>query len=380
VPAVLTLSFDPVLRLSETASIRVETAVLAAVLLGGLLLAVRVGNLARPADLRIDDLVFMVVGAVPGAIVGGRAGYVLDHLAFYQANPSLITDPAQGGFTLTLAVPLGMLSGAIIGRLLGAPIGRWMHALALPLLFALGAGKLAGVLGGTGQGLPTDAAWATAYAGPGPWGSLAADLPSHPSQVYEAALVGLVMLAFWPLSRVRPIARRNGAAIWVAVALWCVVRFAVAFTWRDPAVFGGLGSEQLLALAVGALAVGGVLERSRSAVVTAAAQSDPSTDIQTMDEAPSPTNQTGESSEAPASVAEPAPAAAESLESAGSPDVESPGSPDVEWREPTDAEGTASATAGGGATDPETPEPNAETPEPADGARRSRRRTRGRVS
>jgi phosphatidylglycerol:prolipoprotein diacylglycerol transferase len=265
VPAVLTLSFDPVVHLGDTASVRLETVLLAVVLFAGLLLAVRIGTLGPLPHLRIDDLVFMVVGAVPGAVVGGRLAYVIDHLGFYQANPSLITDPGQGGFTLTLAVPLGMASGAIIGRLLGAPIGRWMHALALPLLFVLGAGKLAGVLGGTGQGQPADLAWATAYVGPGPWGSLAADIPSHPSQVYEGALIGLAMLAYWPIARLPLMRRATGAGMWAAIGMWCAIRLVVGFTWRDPVVVAGLAMEQLLALAVGAVAIVGIVERVRRA-------------------------------------------------------------------------------------------------------------------
>jgi len=261
---VLTLSFDPVVVLSDTASVRLETIALALVLFVGLGLAVWVGRRGPFEPLRTDDLIFMVVGAVPGAIVGGRLGYVLDHWAFYQASPALIADPAQGGFTLTLALPLGMLSGAVIGRLLGAPIGRWMHALALPLLFVLAGGKLAGVLGGTGQGQPSELAWATSYAGPGPWGSLAADVPSHPSQVYEAIAIAGVVLALWLLSRVPLLARGTGAAMWAALGLWCVARFMVGFTWRDPAEIGVLRVEQVLALLVGLVAVGGLIERRRA--------------------------------------------------------------------------------------------------------------------
>ena len=68
-----------------------------------------------------------------------------------------------------------------------------MSALILPLLFGLAAGKLTMVLGGDGQGVPWDGLWATAYLGPGPWLSLAPDVPSHPSQVYEAlATIGVL--------------------------------------------------------------------------------------------------------------------------------------------------------------------------------------------
>ncbi|HET7182189.1 MAG TPA: prolipoprotein diacylglyceryl transferase family protein [Candidatus Limnocylindrales bacterium] len=261
---VLTLSFDPVVVISDTASVRLETIALALVLFVGLVLAVWLGKRIAGPALRIDDLIFMVVGAVPGAIVGGRLGYVLDHLAYYQANPNAITDPAQGGFTLTLAMPLGLLTGAVIGRLLGSPIGRWMHALALPLLFVLAGGKLAGILGGTGQGSPSDLSWATSYTGPGPWGSLAADVPSHPSQAYEAIAIGVAIVALWLVSYLPLIRRGDGGAMWAALGLWCVARFVVGFSWRDPATVGVLRTEQLLALAVGLVAVAGLAERARA--------------------------------------------------------------------------------------------------------------------
>ena len=270
-PGVLTFTFDPVLRLSATSSVRVETIALAIVLFLGLLLAYRIGS-QTPAvgpyvpapGLRIDDLVFIVVGAVPGAILGGRLGYVLDHLDFYTANPGAILDPAQGGLTLTLAVPLGIVSGGFIGRLLGAPVGRWMHAGALPLLFVLGAGKLVGVLGATGQGSPTDILWASAYLGPGPWGSLGADIPAHPAQVYEAILVGFAVAGLWAASRWEVVARRDGGALFVALAGWAIARFLVGFTWRDPGIVGPLRAEQLLDLVVLVIAAIGLVERARA--------------------------------------------------------------------------------------------------------------------
>jgi prolipoprotein diacylglyceryltransferase len=268
---VIQLAFDPVLQLSDTASVRYETIGLAVVLFIGLALAAWIGSRTPgvgpyvPAPgLRVDDLVFGVVGAVPGAIVGGRLGAVLDHFDYYRANPGAIVDPAQGGLTLTLAVPFGLFTGAAIARLLGAPVGRWLHAAALPLLFVLAAGKLVGVLGATGQGTPSDLPWATAYSGPGPWGSLQAGIASQPSQVYEAVLVTLAIGGLTLASRMDVVARRDGAAMFVALGLWAIARFLVGFTWRDEAVVGPLRTEQLLALVVLAIGLIGFVERSRA--------------------------------------------------------------------------------------------------------------------
>jgi prolipoprotein diacylglyceryltransferase len=269
--AVLTLAFDPVVQLVGGVALRAETLVLAIVLIAGLVIAARIGRLTPavgpyvPAPgLRRDDLLYIVVGAVPGAVAGARLGYVLDHLDFYATRPNAIVDLGQGGFGLTLAVPFGILTGAVIARLIGAPVARWAHALAFPLLFVLLAGKLAGVLGATGQGLPSDLPWATAYEGPGPWGSLGPDVPSHPSQVYEALLVMLALVGLVLAQRLEVVARRDGAALWVALGLWAVARFAVAFTWRDPAVVGPLCVDQLQSLVVAAVALVGFVERVRA--------------------------------------------------------------------------------------------------------------------
>jgi phosphatidylglycerol:prolipoprotein diacylglycerol transferase len=270
-PAVITFTFDPVLRLGGNASVRIETLALAGVLFLAIVIAARIGQLTPavgpyvPAPgLRPDDLIFIVVGAVPGAIVGGRLGYVLAHLDYYTAHPAAIVDPGQGAFELTLAVPFAILTGALIARLVGAPVARWMHAVAFPLLFVLGAGKLVGILGANGQGLVTDVSWATAYAGPGPWDSLAPDLPSHPSQLYEAALVFAAIVILVAISRSEVIARREGGALFAAIGLWAIARFVVGFTWRDPTVLGPLRAEQLLALLLAIAAVAGLVERRRA--------------------------------------------------------------------------------------------------------------------
>jgi phosphatidylglycerol:prolipoprotein diacylglycerol transferase len=271
VPAAVVFAFDPLLHIGDAISVRIETIAIAIVLFATLVVFVQiarktpaVGPYVPAPGLRPDDLMFIVVGAVPGALFGGRLGYVLAHLDYYGANPSAIIDMAQGGLSLTLAVPFGVLTGAAIARLIGAPVARWLHASAFPLLFVLSIGKLVGMLGATGQGLPSDASWATAYVGPGPWGSLGPEVPSHPSQLYEAILVALMIPVLIALSRFDVIARRDGGAFFAAIGLWAAARFAVASTWRDPVTVGPLRADQAMLLVLIVIAVIGLVERSRA--------------------------------------------------------------------------------------------------------------------
>jgi len=281
---VIELAFDPIVTLGDW-HVRLQTIGLAVVIFVALVLAARMAartpvRASRPPDaidpatgdhnhLRRDDLLYIAVAALPGAVVGGRIGWALVHLEYVAANPGALLDPAVGGFGLPLAVVGGTLTAALVATLLDTPIPRWLHALILPLLFAIAGGKLAMVLGGDGQGMPWDGPWATAYLGAGPWLSLAPAVPSHPSQAYEALATAGVIVALAVLRGAGLFRAPNGSLFLVGIALWAVARTAVAFTWRDPAVIGPLAMDQVLSLAIAVvslvlLGTGAVVGRARA--------------------------------------------------------------------------------------------------------------------
>ena len=253
--AVIAFDFDPFLHLGDGV-VRWETLGIAAAIFVALILA---GIGARTMELRTDDLLFVVLGIVPGAVIGGRLGYVLLYPAFFAARPVAILDPGVGSLELGLAVVGGALTGGIVAALLGGSVGRWFHIAALPVLVAIGVGKLATVLGGRGQGVPSDAPWATAYVGPGPWGSLAPEVPSVPAQAFEGlATLGVLALVMGVLA-VPGLRRPDGRAFLVAVGLWALIRAIVASTWRDAAVVGSLRMEQIIGLAILAGCIVGIV-------------------------------------------------------------------------------------------------------------------------
>ena len=200
--AVIAFDFDPFLHVGDGV-VRWETLGIALAIFAALVIAA-IGT--RSLELRADDLIFVVLGIVPGAVIGGRLGYVLFHPAFFIANPGAILDP--------------------------------------------GIGKLAGVLGGDGQGQPTDAGSATAYLGPGPWASLGPEIPSHPSQAYEGLACFVVLALVMVLLAVPGLRRPDGRAFLLALGLWAIGRAVVAGTWRDPIVAGPFRAEQIIDIAI----------------------------------------------------------------------------------------------------------------------------------
>lgn len=262
--AVLAFDFDPLLHLGDGA-VRWETVAIAGAVFVAIVLA---GIGARRRGLRVDDLLFVVLGVVPGAVVGGRLGYVLLHPGFFQAVPSRILDPGVGSLELTLGVVGGALTGALVALLLDGRPGSWLQLAALPTLVVLGLGKLATVLGGTGQGLATTGEPATAYLGAGPWGSLGPSIPSIPSQALEAGATVVILIGVAGLSLIPALRRSDGRLFLVGLAGWSVARAVVASTWRDPVVAGPLRAEQVIdaLVALGSLALAillGVVNRGR---------------------------------------------------------------------------------------------------------------------
>jgi len=271
--AVIVFDFDPYLRLGDRA-IRWETLGIAFAVLVGLVAvalvagrtparAVLIGEEEPPEEeregpwhLRRDDLLFIVLGAVPGAVVLGRLGYGLLHVDYYGGQWRALLDPAQGGMELALAVVGGTLTAIYVAALLDAPVGRWLHVAIAPLLLVLALGKAAQALGGSGQGAPLDAAWATAYLPPGPWGSVGAEIPAHPAQLYEAAMTLAVLLLVLLLARLTPLRRADGRLYAVGLGLWAIGRGVVAGSWRDAPVLGSLNAEQVICAAVAIAALG----------------------------------------------------------------------------------------------------------------------------
>jgi phosphatidylglycerol:prolipoprotein diacylglycerol transferase len=247
--AVVTFQFDPYAHLFGDLTVRWGAIALAAVIVAALLLA---GLLARVGGLRPDDVAFVAIGIVPGAVIGGRVGYLILHANYYGSTPDLLLDPSIGGLELGLAVVGGFLTGSYVASLLGTSAGRWLHLAAAPVLFVLGAGKLTMVLTGAGQGLPSTADWATAYLGPGPWGSLVPVLPSHPSQAYEGIATLAILTVLTVILMLGGFRRRDGRLLFVAIGLWAVARAVVSTTWRDPVVAAGLNAGGLISVGIAA--------------------------------------------------------------------------------------------------------------------------------
>jgi phosphatidylglycerol:prolipoprotein diacylglycerol transferase len=208
-------------------------AYLAGILLGYWHLSRMIKGPGSPlAQRHVDDLFFY---CTLGIILGGRLGYA----AFYQ--PSLFA-----GWTSSETISWDLLRlwdggmsfhGGVIGTTLAIAFVSWRGRLsfirvcdyiAVNVGFGMLFGRLANFINGELWGRPTDVAWAMIFpADP-------TQLPRHPSQLYEAALEGALVIAvmlplFWfTRARFRP-----GLLVGTFAALVSIGRFICEF-FREP--------------------------------------------------------------------------------------------------------------------------------------------------
>jgi phosphatidylglycerol:prolipoprotein diacylglycerol transferase len=205
--------------------------------------AAQPGSTWKPAD--VDDLIFF---AAVGVIVGGRLGWILVYgFDALREDPLAIIRVWQGGMSFHGGLAGVMIAVALFARRRGRRIADVFDFTAPLPAVGLCAGRIGNFINGELWGKPTDL----------PWGMPVDGEVLHPSQLYEAALEGVVLFAllWWFTSKPRP--RLAPAGLFLS--LYAIFRIAVEFVRVPDAdigylAFGWLTMGQLLSLPV--LAVG----------------------------------------------------------------------------------------------------------------------------
>jgi phosphatidylglycerol---prolipoprotein diacylglyceryl transferase len=178
-----------------------------------------------------DDMVFY---AALGIILGGRLGYVLFYNpGYYLENPLDILKLWDGGMSFhggVLGTTLGIL---YLARKEGLPWLRIHDYVACCVPFGLFFGRLANFVNHELWGAPTTVPWAIRF--PEVVAGLTAlGPPRHPSQLYEAALEGVVLFVILAWMFWRTEARyQPGKLVGAFIFFYGCFRFAVEFV-REP--------------------------------------------------------------------------------------------------------------------------------------------------
>ncbi len=197
---------------------------------------------------QIED---MLTWIILGVIIGGRLGFVLFYQpGYYLSNPGDILQVWRGGMSFH-------------GGLLGVVVAVWIYlsrnglaklpatdlvALCVPPGLMLG--RLANFINAELWGRPSDLPWAVVF--PGAAAQTCPDVAGlcarHPSQLYEAALEGVLLgaLLLWLAYR-RGALKTPGLVAGTFFAGYGLARFAVEFVRQPDAQFVSPGNPLGLA-------------------------------------------------------------------------------------------------------------------------------------
>ena len=146
----------------------------------------------------------LLTWVIIGVILGGRLGFVLFYQpGYYLQNPGEILMIWQGGMAFHGGLLGVIVAGILFCRVHKLPMASVGDAMALAAPVGLFLGRIANFINAELWGRPTDLPWGVIFPGdlaqtcPGPeglveraWETLCA---RHPSQLYEAALEGLIL-------------------------------------------------------------------------------------------------------------------------------------------------------------------------------------------
>ena len=194
----------------------------------------------------LQDLFFY---AAIGLIVGARLGYVLFYqmssFSEYLQNPLQIIAIWQGGMSFHGGLIGALLAGILFCRRRRLPYWEVADTVTVAGPIGLGLGRLGNFINGELFGRPTDVPWAMVFPSGGP-------IPRHPSQLYEAALEGLLL--FIILWKLRDREFRPGTLVSVFLVGYGVIRFILEFVRQpDPQIgllWNVLSMGQVLCLAM----------------------------------------------------------------------------------------------------------------------------------
>jgi phosphatidylglycerol:prolipoprotein diacylglycerol transferase len=180
-----------------------------------------------------DDMIFY---AMLGIILGGRLGYVLFYnLGTYLENPIAIFRLWDGGMSLHGGVIGVLIAIWYVTREENLSFLRFADYVACVVPFGLFFGRLANFVNGELWGRATTVPWAIIFPSSGTMD------PRHPSQLYEAGLEGLLMLAVLTFMFWRTQARYlPGLLVGTASLIYGLSRFAVEFVREPDAQLGTL--------------------------------------------------------------------------------------------------------------------------------------------
>ena len=180
------------------------------------------------------------IAGVLGGLVGAKLLWTIEHVGNEPVANLLLS---RGGMSWFGGLIGGVVAGIWMLRRRGVPLMAGLAAASPGLALGHGIGRIGCFLVGDDYGHPTDLPWGVAF----PEGLPPTDVPVHPTQLYELALL---LPVTWLLIRWRSQGVPDRVVFGRYLAMAGVIRFAIEFVRVNEPVAGPLTLAHLISAAV----------------------------------------------------------------------------------------------------------------------------------
>ena len=178
----------------------------------------------------------LLVWIILGVVLGGRFGYMIFYQsAYYMSNPMSAFRVWEGGMSFHGGLLGVLIAGYWFGKRRGITFLDLSDLITPIVPLGLFLGRIGNFINGELWGRVSDVPWAMVFPGAG-------SLARHPSQLYEAALEGILLFAilWWQSRKKHP----PGYILGLFALFYAFFRFMVEFV-REPDAHLGLLSMGL---------------------------------------------------------------------------------------------------------------------------------------
>lgn len=197
----------------------------------GVLVALRE---CRRTGFKEDDLLDFLLYAIPAAIVGARAYYVLFSWDFYGKNLDQIINIRNGGLAIHGALIAGVITGILFCRKRKINIWEILDIVMPGVVLGQAIGRWGNFINQEAHGGPTDL----------PWGIMVDGVKVHPTFLYESVIDFLIFIfLLWYSKNKR---KKEGEVFALYLVLYSIGRFFVEGLRTDSLMFFNLRAAQLI--------------------------------------------------------------------------------------------------------------------------------------
>ncbi|MEL7647797.1 MAG: prolipoprotein diacylglyceryl transferase [Sedimentibacter sp.] len=184
-----------------------------------------------------DDLLDFLLVAIPSAIVGARAYYVIFSWDYYSKNPGEIINIRNGGLAIHGALIAGVIVGVLFCRIRKINVLKLLDIVMPSVALGQAIGRWGNFINQEAHGGPTNL----------PWGIMVNGQKVHPTFLYESIFDFCIFLFLMWFRKNKK--TTDGQVLGLYLILYSAGRFLVEGLRTDSLMFLGMRVAQLISLA-----------------------------------------------------------------------------------------------------------------------------------